>query len=668
MVLVFLAMTFGFRALGAETVSINPAYLHLGDSVVKDWKGVEPKPEGTNLVASFVLNGAVEGTLRLKQRDIHGVWRVRMNGKEIAQLRREEGERVAYYAVPASAVHPGTNQLEILPDNKTDDIAVGIVDWLSEPLRVHLKLQPLTVRVSEGGFGGPVPSRISITSADGAPADLYYCEAEDTAVRPGILYTRGVPTRVEVLPGAYRIAATRGMEWGRDERVVVVAGGEASVEEISLRLRREVRTPGYVACDTHIHTFTHSGHGNATMEERMMSLAGEGVELAVATDHNHHIDYAPVQGRLSLTGFFTPVVGNEVTSDNGHFNAFPMDPSGKPPVSKEADWVKLIDGIRAAGARVVVLNHPRWPDVSRNPFTKAGLNRASGDRAKEGAFTFDAMELVNSTALQKDPLYLFRDWFALLNRGERITAVGSSDTHSVDDPVGQGRSYVASSTDIPSRISIPEACQNILAGKVSVSLGMFADVKVQGRFGMGDLVDARSRTIAAKVRVAAPAWIDPMRVLAFLNGVQVAEVPLSRTPGKPFDAEIKFNIRARDYDSYLVFVALGSGVPYPGWKTYEHYTLAATNPVYLDADGDGKYRSPREEALRRLGPATARLEAVLDLIRNTDPALGVQIASAARGRLDASSLEPLREFMEDKAREHELYGLFVRHMPQPAAR
>ena len=56
-------------------------------------------------------------------------------------------------------------------------------------------------------------------------------------------------------------------------------------------IRREVPTPGYVACDTHVHTLTHSGHGDATDVERVVTLAGEGVELPVATDHNKQVDY-----------------------------------------------------------------------------------------------------------------------------------------------------------------------------------------------------------------------------------------------------------------------------------------------------------------------------------------------------------------------------------------
>ena len=69
-----------------------------------------------------------------------------------------------------------------------------------------------------------------------------------------------------------------------------------------------------VACDTHVHTFTYSGHGDATLNERLVTVAGEGIELPIATDHNLHINYAPLVNQLGLNKYYTPVIGNEVTT------------------------------------------------------------------------------------------------------------------------------------------------------------------------------------------------------------------------------------------------------------------------------------------------------------------------------------------------------------------
>ena len=62
------------------------------------------------------------------------------------------------------------------------------------------------------------------------------------------------------------------------------------------------------------------------------------------------------------------------------------------------------------------------------------------------------MELINSQTEEQEPMLLFRDWFALLNRGESVYAVGSSDSHTVGGVVGQGRTYVVSSSDDPAAL------------------------------------------------------------------------------------------------------------------------------------------------------------------------------------------------------------------------
>src|SRR6187399_2238029 len=118
--------------------------------------------------------------------------------------------------------------------------------------------------------------------------------------------------------GRYTILAGRGFEYSLAQAEVTTQAGETST--VSLKIRREVPTEGYVACDTHIHTLTHSGHGDATIEERMITLAGEGIELPIATDHNRHIDQRPFANTSCVEKYFTPVIGNEVTTPVGHFN------------------------------------------------------------------------------------------------------------------------------------------------------------------------------------------------------------------------------------------------------------------------------------------------------------------------------------------------------------
>ncbi len=564
-----------------DAIVIDAGYHHLGDTEVKDWPEVPAKPEGRRLEVKFKAkaNPGAEKTLAIAHRDVAEAWALQLNGTEIALLKREERKAVYHYPVPAGALRDGENTLVVAPYRLKDDISIGDIRLLDATLREVLGLRKVRVRVVDRDGGRPVPARITIANASGERAvdfEPYYAEAALTAVRKGLLYTSAEgEVGLEVPDGDYTLYATRGMEWSLARRPLAVRGAEGEPREtVTLEIGREVDTRGFIAADTHVHTVTFSGHGDASLRERLVTLAGEGVEMAVATDHNHHTDYRPLQKEMGLGRHYTAVVGNEVTTENGHFNAFPLNPKGPVPPHKEKDWPKLVEGMRECGAKVVILNHPRWPKIDTGPFGKFGLDRATGERASGTKFTFDAMELVNSTTLLDDPLYLFRDWFALLRHGERIVAVGTSDSHSVGDAVGQGRTYVRSSTDDPTKIDVDEICRNLRAGDCSVSLGIFAD---------GALAKD-GREIA--LRVAAPSWVRPERAILFVNGEKAAELAVpAPESGKPTDARLAFPVpaaAAAGRGAWAVCVVLGKGLKGPYWPIERDYTLAATNPMRLD--------------------------------------------------------------------------------------
>ncbi|MDA1050081.1 MAG: hypothetical protein O3C40_06325 [Planctomycetota bacterium] len=99
--------------------------------------------------------------------------------------------------------------------------------------------------------------------------------------------------------GSYKVIAGRGFEYSIDEVVVfTIEAGETFSRMLSIR--REVPTDGDIACDTHVHTRTHSGHGDATVQERMITIAAAGIELPIATDHNAHIDHDPFARQMNV--------------------------------------------------------------------------------------------------------------------------------------------------------------------------------------------------------------------------------------------------------------------------------------------------------------------------------------------------------------------------------
>ena len=156
--------------------------------------------------------------------------------------------------------------------------------------------------------------------------------------------------------------------------------------QVELKVGREVDTTGWISCDTHIHTVTWSGHGDAAEWERVLTIAAEGVELPIATDHNHQIDYRALQKEKGASKAYTAVVGNEIHASGGqfegHFNAFPLPPGGPIPDRSMEGWSALVAECREKGAKVVILNHPRWPN--RNVRRNARISpNASGSMSRE---------------------------------------------------------------------------------------------------------------------------------------------------------------------------------------------------------------------------------------------------------------------------------------------
>lgn len=638
---------------------LDPLTHHLGDNVVKNWPEASPEPAGFTLHIPFEAEGNSRPMLLgLTQRDVDNPWTLTLNGKSLGELKKGKERKEYYYPIPAGTLKTGQNRLTITSRSK-DDITVGTPKLYDISLREWLDLQRVEVSVSDVSTGAPLPARITVTDNRGNKVEFYEAERPDTAVRTGVLYTLGTVQTLEIPPGEYQIAATHGTEWSLDRKTLKVGPGLPQ-QSVHLTLRQEFKTPGFVAADTHLHTVTFSGHGDASVEERMVTLAGEGVELAIATDHNHQTDYRPYQKQLELSDRFTSVTGNEVTTKNGHFNSFPLPPGKDIPPYEVEDWVKLVTGIRAKGAQVVILNHPRWPDIARGPFGRFGLNRASGQRASGSAFTFNAMELINSGTLQPDPLYLCRDWFALLNHGEKITAVGSSDSHTVGNIVGQGRTYVRSSSQQPGEIDIQEACDAFLRGDTTISLGIFADLKVNDRAVMGELLNISHSDIQLGLRVAASSWITPRRALVFLNGKEVASADVPIQPGKTTDTTLRFQLRKPDQDAWLVCVVLGDAVKDPAWATEEPYTFAATNPVYLDADGDGQYLSPVATADKLL--ATSTQDPLALALRQVEP-IAIQMLGLLWERTPEESRSALVQSLQEKAKQLTYLQEFLRYLP-----
>lgn len=644
---VLILMILGSVCLGApwlragETiVSKGPVHLRSGSEA--EWGEYEDRiPNGDRLSLEF--DGPKvesESTLFIQQDDVRHDWTVELNGRRLGKLHLMEEDLVNAIKVPAGTLVDGKNILSINPPAENDDVFIGEISLVTRPLAEAISGSKLDIRVVEEDSLNSVPCRITIVNRNGALAALRSSDPSrdaKLAIRPGVVYTGDGVANVSLRPGDYTVYASRGPEYSVATNTVRLLKGDA-VTRLDLSIRRELRTPGWVSCDTHVHTFTHSRHGDATINERMLTLAGEGIELPVSTDHNLHIDYAEAARAMNVNQYFTPITGNEVTTAKGHFNVFPMAPDERVPDFRVTDWPRLMGIFRGTpGLKVVVLNHPRNIHNGFQPFASTNFNAVTGDNLRGFDFTFDAMEVLNSSAQQSDYMLVYRDWFALLNHGYRIVAVGSSDGHDVSRYiVGQGRTYIRGKSGVPGAISVDEVLDNLLAGRALVSMGLQVNMTVNDRFQVGDLATECEDLVKVKVDVRSPGWMTATNISLFANGLKIREQVFGQERGSRSIITQEWLVPRPTHDVHLVAMATGPGVTAPCWaiprpyqptsKKWTGRVIGSTNPIWVDADGDGEFSAARKYAQTLVDRFGVDPISLIPELQNVDESIAAQVA------------------------------------------
>jgi predicted metal-dependent phosphoesterase TrpH len=400
---------------------------------------------------------------------------------------------------------------------------------------------------------------------------------------------------VDVPPGRYRVLVTHGPEWSLHEQEVDVS--ETFGPRIDARLEQQVDPSSWVACDLHLHAAP-SPDSEVSLEDRLASLAAEGIAFAVPTDHNHVTDYAPVAERLSLD--LRTVTGVEVTTwepSIGHFNAYPYPLDPDRPDRGALDHVQpdpgaLFKQLHAIDPELIVqVNHPR-SEGGIGYFDVMRVDTATGAADPRYSGAFDAIEVYNGFDLaQPERLeQVFRDWLNIVARGHRIVATGSSDSHQVRYQLaGYPRTYV----QVPPSAGLdPRAVvRAIKAGASFVTTGPFLEATIGGG-GPGTTVSAQEGRVKLEVRVQAPTWMEVDRLEVFVG----TELVLTRELPRPRPGRLKKVLRldAADLelkvstDTFVVARVSGGSSPDTFFGRNGIMPRAFTNPIFVDADGDGR--------------------------------------------------------------------------------
>jgi len=191
---------------------------------------------------------------------------------------------------------------------------------------------------------------------------------------------------------------------------------------------------------------TTASDGWPSPQELVDHAGGIGLDLIAVTDHDtiegalRAAEHASRRTKLEI------VIGEEVSSRDGHIVALFIEKKIRPGMSAAA----TVHAIHDQGGLAVAV-HPFWRTQRR---TRSGRVHGVGWLAAE--LEFDAVEIENATP----GFYLFNQLARRLNMGLGSAEVGGSDAHILD---AVGRAY----TEFPGRT--PKALRSAIEAGTTVA-------------------------------------------------------------------------------------------------------------------------------------------------------------------------------------------------------
>ncbi len=393
----------------------------------------------------------------------------------------------------------------------------------------------------------PVPVPIMTHSADdpqGLPARLEITSdqtAQENHIEFTDLWGRGV---LYLLPSVrYRVTASRGFEYDRTTSEVA-----AQTSPVSVQLRRIIDRPtGWYCGDNHCHTVY--SDGNDTPIQMARAGFAEGLDWVTITDHGvgpliqqvltAHLEALP--GNLS--GRFLIIPGEEFTTPLYHANIINGTVLDMPttPLRTLVDRVLAIDSPERPVT--LKLNHPRWSGTPKASELALELEK------------LPLIELWNSPEPETTQV-----WWELLNRGVRVLAETSTDSHNRKaSPLGARRTYVFLGDKPLTAANVVRALRD---GPSFLSRGALLLLTVNGR-PPGATVSGNSAHVSIEMISARP--VTTVRLIA--DGKVLQSFDLAEETRFKKQVTISLNFR------WILAQALWKGDPVP---------LAMTNPIFVE--------------------------------------------------------------------------------------
>lgn len=452
--------------------------------------------------------------------------------------------------------------------------------------------------------GATVPARVQVLPVAGGPAVVdipdSFGEDEPPGGRHALRYHDGSALTIPLAPGRYHVIVSRGPEYELWEQDVTAAAG--ATVALAPAVDHVVDTTGVQCGDFHIHTIASNDAADDAAYKTQSAMA-DGLEILVRSDHEWVDDFQPLIEQRGWERWAMGVGSIEMTSFQiwGHMGVFPMVADvgkvnrGAPkwqtfPTAAAPDGdvvtlqpVEVFDAVRARPEHpTIIINHPQG---STNYFGYVGLDPMTGmvSHPEYWDDEFKLIEIFNDSGWLANLQGTVASWFAILDSGRAVFAVGSSDSHSVrSSPVGYPRTCIALGTDDPRMIDGDLIRDRLVAGHATVSGGIYVDTRL-GAAGPGDTVTGAGALAMVDVRVQAASWVDVDTVDVAVDGEIVDSFTVTPADADPQAPAVRWHkqvaIDVAAGGSWVVVAAHGDrdlAPVHPGRAAF-----GVTNPIFV---------------------------------------------------------------------------------------
>ena len=445
----------------------------------------------------------------------------------------------------------------------------------------------LSVRTTDRDTTQPTAARIHLTASDGkhyTPTDMY---SRVSGAGDQVFHQQGT-FRLEVPVGTVTVEAVKGFEFVPAKASVEVVEGKSAQADLVLQPVINLSARGWYNGSTHVH-MNYAGNLHNTLENLMMMSAAEDQDIVneqIANKDNRILDHQyfvpggkahPLSTRERVL-----VVGQEYRPPfYGHVFMFLLRDhlispftTGYEGTAIESLYPSNTDMFRKAKAQGATVGYvhafgSQSADRSGgNDPLNADLGGAKGFIVDAALKTTDAVEWSNSGTAG------FYPWYAILNNGLRVTAVGGEDSISSmhrSKLVGSARTYVFTGDR---GLTADAWFEGLRAGRAFVTTGPLVELTVNGKIPGEEVTLPASGgdvTIAARVRS-----ITPLETVTLIfNGDVVEKIPLS--PDR-MSAELSKTLKATRSGWYHL---RAEGNPKERYPLDTTFAQGFTNPIWV---------------------------------------------------------------------------------------